>query len=54
MLAFVSKFFKLLIMMRTPTRKDFNIDGNTQLREWLQETLDDIKSCKQKSTLKVH
>ena len=37
-----------LIMMRTPTRKDFNVDGNTKLREWLQEILAHVKSCKQK------
>ena len=35
-----------LIMMRTPTRKDFNVDGNTKLREWLQEIPDYVKSCK--------
>ena len=37
-----------LIMMRTPTRKDYNINGNTKLKEWLQEILDHVKSCKQK------
>ena len=37
-----------LIMMRTSTLKDFNVGGNTKLREWLQGILDHVKSCKQK------
>ena len=36
------------IMMRTPTCEYFNVDGNTKLREWLQEIPGHVKSYKHK------
>ena len=32
--------------MHIPTRKDFNVDENTKLKEWLQEIPDHFKSRK--------